>query len=164
MQEGFACDGAMTVSTALLADHEWTIDALVRLMEGQWSGWYRPGGASARDDLVARLHRDQLPLGIVAFVDGQPVGACALTVSSGGLVTDQTPWLGGLIVATDHRRRGVGSRLLQRAASEANRLGHGTLFALTAEARQLFDHQNWSVLETIALHGEPHSIYATPTA
>ncbi|AVF02866.1 hypothetical protein C4375_03360 [Devosia sp. I507] len=154
----------MTIRTALLADHANAIKAIARLMEEEWSDWYRPGYASAAQDLQARMQRDRLPLGLVALADEQAVGTCALTATSGGLETERTPWLGGLLVAPAHRRRGVGKALLQRSQEEAGRLGFDRIYALTAAAHALFLHEGWELVETIILDDEPHGIYAIATA
>lgn len=154
----------MSVSTALLADAHGVIDQIAALMEQEWPDWYRGGQASARDDLVARQQRDVLPLGLVALAEGQAVGACALTVSSGGLITERTPWIGGLVVAPAFRRLGVASALLERGRQEAGRLGHDALFALTATAYPLFRQQGWAPIETIEIAGAAHGIYTIAVA
>ena len=147
------------ITTGLLIDHEATVSDLAALLERQWPDWYNPRGASARADLCDRLERNRLPLGILAFADGAVVGTCALTAGSGGLVTERSPWLGGLVVDPVFRRRGVGRALLARAKLEAKRLGHARLHALTAEALDLFDADGWRLLDMVRLNGEAHAVY-----
>ncbi|UXN73789.1 GNAT family N-acetyltransferase [Devosia sp. A8/3-2] len=151
----------MTVTTALLIDHEDAIGTPVALYEAQWPDWYNARSASARADLSERLQRDRLPLGIVALRDGVALGACALTASSGGLVTERSPWIGGSVVDPQARRQGVAALLLERARQEARRLGHGRLYALTADAVQLFERQGWVQTDVILMSGEPHRIFTT---
>ncbi|PXA99188.1 hypothetical protein DMC47_04665 [Nostoc sp. 3335mG] len=152
----------MPITTGLLVDHADAASELVGLMEAEWSDWYNPRGASARADLAERMERNRLPLGLVAFVDGELAGTCALTATSGGL-TERSPWLGGLLVAPRLRRHGVGLALLERARIEARRLGHLRLHALTAEARHLFERAGWQLSENVDLQGDPHGIYVTMT-
>lgn len=149
------------ITTALLIDCEDALSGLAALMERQWPDWYNPRGASARGDLSERMERDRLPLGIVAFADGVLAGGCALTSGSGGLVTERSPWIGGLLVDPALRRGGVGLALLARAKVEARRLGHRRLHALTAEARELFERDGWRLAETTSLHGAVHGIYVS---
>ena len=111
------------------------MEPLVALMEGEWPDWYNPRGASARADLSERAQRNGLPLGLVALDDGMAVGTCALTMSSGGLVTERSPWLGGLLVHPAYRRRGIGGQLLERARSEARRFGYKTLVRTDCRGR-----------------------------
>lgn len=148
------------ITTGLLIDHAEVLSDLVDLLESEWADWYYPRGASARADLSERLERNGLPLGIVAFIDGQLAGTCALTVSSGGL-TERSPWLGGLLVEPNLRRRGVGLALIERARSEARRLGFARLHALTAEARDLFEQAGWRLAENVEVGGMWHGIYVT---
>lgn len=148
------------ITTGLLIDHAEVLSDLVDLLESEWADWYNPRGASARADLSERLERNGLPLGIVAFIDGKLAGTCALTVTSGGL-TERSPWLGGLLVEPNLRRRGVGLALIERARSEARRLGFARLHALTAEARHLFERAGWRLAENVEVGGVWHGIYVT---
>ena len=152
----------MTTMTALLVDHPEAIDPLVALFEAEWPGWYNPQGPSARADLSERARRSGLPLGVVALRDGVVVGTCALTASSGGLVTERSPWVGGLLVAPAQRRKGVAAALLDRAKAEARRLGHARLYALTSHAVALFESQGWTMIDTIEVDREPHRVFVTP--
>ncbi|WP_161796955.1 GNAT family N-acetyltransferase [Devosia soli] len=148
----------MNITTGLLIDHDEAMSALVDLYESEWADWYNPRGASARADLAERLERNRLPLGIVAFADGQVAGTCALTATSGAL-TERSPWLGGLLVDPALRRHGVGLALLERARVEAKRLGFSRLHALTAEARELFERAGWRLAENVEVGGKMHGIY-----
>lgn len=148
------------ITTGLLIDHAEVVSDLADLFESEWADWYNPRGASARADLTERLERDRVPLGIVAFLDGRLAGTCALTASSGAL-TERSPWLGGLLVAPNLRRRGVGLALLQRARVEARRLAFSHLHGLTADARDLFERDSWRLAENIEVGGVWHGIYVT---
>jgi GNAT superfamily N-acetyltransferase len=148
------------ITTGLLVDDDEVLSDLVDLFESEWTDWYNPRGASARADLAERLERNRLPLGIVAFADGQLAGTCALTLSSGGL-TERSPWLGGLLVKPNLRRQGVGLALVKRAKTEAKRLGFARLHALTAEARELFVRADWRLVENVEVGGVWHGIYVT---
>lgn len=153
----------MQITTGRLIDHAETIEPLARLMQQQWPDWYRDP-AKARGDLVSRLNDADLPLGLVVFANGRAAGACALTPSSGGLVTDYTPWVGGLLVDPAFRRHGLAAALLGRAVDEARLMGYQRLFALTATALELFDSQGWQQIEAVELDGQAHVIYCTATS
>lgn len=152
----------MTIQTALLVDHPEAIEPLVALFEREWADWYNPQGASARTDLSERARRNGLPLGIVAMRDEVVLGTCALTTSSGGLVTERSPWLGGLLVDPAQRRQGVAAALLERARREAGRLGHRRLHALTADAAALFENEGWRMIDTIEVDRRPHLVFVIP--
>ena len=146
------------ITTGLLVDHDEVLSDLVDLMESEWPDWYNPRGASARADLSERLERNRLPLGVVAFADGELAGTCALTASSGGL-TERSPWLGGFVVRPALRHQGIGLALIARAEAEARRLGFSRLHALTADAGAIFERAGWRLVERIEMHGVSHGIY-----
>lgn len=149
----------MTTTTALLIDHGEAITELADLLDDEWPDWYNPRGASARADLAERMARDRLPIGIVAFADGVVAGTCALAARSGGLVTERSPWLGGLVVAPAQRGKGVGTALLKRTRLEARRLGHERVYALTATAQKLFLREGWRLVDMVSLGGEAHEVF-----
>lgn len=152
----------MPITTGLLIDHGEAVTPLAELLEDEWPDWYNPRGASARADLAERMARDRLPLGIVAFVDGAVAGTCALASRSGGLVTERSPWLGGLVVAPAYRNRGVGSALLARTRAEARRLGYERVYALTATADALFSRAGWRLVDTVLVGKDPHAVFVAP--
>lgn len=154
---------SVTLKTGLLIDHPETLSPLADLYEAQWPQWYNAKGASARADLSERVRRDALPLGIVAFIEGGIAGTCALTASSGGGVTERSPWVSGLLVRPRDRHRGVGQALLERAAHEASRLGHRRIYALTADADLLFIRAGWIEIDRIDLSGVRHAVYSSLT-
>lgn len=151
------------ITVELLADRPEALPRLITLFETQWSEWYGAGRHSARFDLTARLQRDALPLGLVAVIDGTAVGTAALTETSGGITRPPVPWLGGLLVDPTHRRKGVARALLRCARSEALRLGHSELLALTAHADALFSAEGWTEIEAVTLPDGPHRIYRART-
>ena len=155
------------VAIALLAQQVGAIDQLALLMEASWPDWYGEQGHSARRDLEDRCRTTGLPLGLVALWDGEAVGTCALVETSGGLKramdNKPLPWLGGLLVRPDLRRRGIGAALLGAARQIAGRDGHSRLLALTAIADSLFVASGWTLSQDLWLEGTAHRIYIAST-
>lgn len=131
----------------LLADRPDLIGALAAAYEDEWPGWYGQPGNSAQADLAARLRRDELPLCLIAVEAGRAVGACALKTDGGPIETDLLPWLGALWVDPTFRRRGIATKLIERALVEAARLGFAQLHASTHEAMPLFHALGWHLRE-----------------
>lgn len=129
----------------LLADRPDLVGALAAAYEREWPGWYCQQGNSAEGDLRARLRRDGLPLGLVAVEAGRAVGACALKTDGGPIETNDLPWLGALWVDPECRRRGIATKLIDRALIEAARLGFATVHASTHEAMPLFHALGWKL-------------------
>jgi Acetyltransferase (GNAT) family len=61
--------------------------------------------------LKAHMNRDQLPIAWVAHANGQLLGTAALRIHDLEERKDLSPWLGGVFVGSQFRRRGIGARL-----------------------------------------------------
>ena len=148
----------------LLAERPELLLPLARAYEREWPEWYLAGGASAEADLRQRSNTGTLPLGLVAHVDGAPVGACALTREAGPIETELTPWLGGLWVHSEWRRKGIASAMVRRAASEARRLGYDRVYTLTVNAEGLMRRLGWREIDRANAEGQSWAILLRETA
>ena len=72
--------------------------------------------------------------------------ACALRAESIDSHRHLTPWLAALLVAPEHRRRGIGTALIAAIEDEARRLGHGRLYVGTDEAG-LVERRGWRAFD-----------------
>jgi predicted N-acetyltransferase YhbS len=147
----------------LLADRPDLVAPLADAYEREWPGWYCRGQASASADLQARVRREGLPLGLVALEDEVPVAACALVTTGGPIESTLLPWLGGLLVLPEWRRRGIASLLIDRAVIEARRQGHAMLYASTHHGAPLFHRLGWRRRETYRTADGPLDIFETPS-
>jgi len=147
----------------LLADQPELVAALAGAYARAWPDWYGQPGNSAADDLTARLRRDGLPLGLVAIEANTAVGACALVTTAGPIETGELPWLGALWVDPARRRRGIATRLIERAAVEAARQGFRMLYATTHEAMPLFQALGWRWRETRQTMDGPLAVFERAT-
>lgn len=98
--------------------------------------------------LQERLHRDQLPLTLVAMEGETVIGTVSLIHCDMETRPDLSPWLASLYVAPDRRRRGVGSALLEAALQEAKRLGIDSLFLFTDRCEALYVKHGWQKIES----------------
>jgi predicted N-acetyltransferase YhbS len=57
------------------------------------------------------MQTDSLPLALVASTDGELLGMGALREHDLPSHEEFTPWLGGMFVLPQHRRKGVGAAL-----------------------------------------------------
>src|SRR5712691_7502498 len=58
-----------------------------------------------------------------------------------------SPWLSGVFVAPEHRRRGIGAALVERVVQEARALGIPLLYLYTPGSGSLYLRLGWSVME-----------------
>ena len=114
---------------AHLIDAPGAAPVLARWFVAEWGPWYGPGGdGDAEADLAACRVRDALPLCLVALGPGDVVlGTAALRDESVGSELGVGPWLAGLLVAPEHRGRGVGAALVAAIEGEAANLGFAAI-------------------------------------
>jgi predicted N-acetyltransferase YhbS len=124
------------------------LPVLVRWFVEEWGPYYGPEGpGDAEADLRAARHRDQLPICLVALdAAGDVTGTVALRVESIVSHRHLTPWLAALLVAPEHRRRGIGSALVAAIEGEARRLGHKRLYVGTDESR-FVERRGWRAFD-----------------
>jgi GNAT superfamily N-acetyltransferase len=67
---------------------------------------------------------------------------------------DLDPWLGGLLVLPEWRKRGVGTMLMRRAIEEARRLNVPRLYLWTSSAEGLYHKLGWQVVERTEYFGK----------
>jgi predicted N-acetyltransferase YhbS len=102
--------------------------------------------------------RDQIPTTYVAVEQRQPVGSVTLVEHDMAIWLDLSPWLAGLYVQLQSRRRGVGSALVRHALQQVYYLGFPALYLYTHPARPFYEHLGWEVLEERSYHERPVTI------
>ena len=139
------------VRTILLADMPQAIPVLARWFVAEWGPYYGPAGpGSAEQDLRSCCNRDGIPLALVALDgNGTAIGTVALKPESVASHRHLGPWLAALLVAPEHRGRGIAAALVAAIEQEARRLGFTEIYTgATGLVRG-----GWHPLE-----GEAHSL------
>jgi predicted N-acetyltransferase YhbS len=67
--------------------------------------------------------------------------------------SDLSPWLSGVIVKPEYRRKGVGSALVRRVEREAAELGAGTLYLQTHDKEAYYAALGWRPAERCRYKG-----------
>ncbi len=137
-----------------LFDHQEFIPTLAQWHHNEWS-YLRPGDSvQAR---IKRLHdccgRDGLPAAVVAFTDGTVLGSAMLVAHDMDTRPDLSPWLAGVFVAPEHRRRGIGAALVRGIIEDANLLGFQRLYLYTPSTEQFYARLGWSAVEWTSYRG-----------
>jgi GNAT superfamily N-acetyltransferase len=102
--------------------------------------------------LNAHMNRDQLPIAWIAHANGQLLGTAALRVHDLEGREDLTPWLGGVFVAAQFRRRGIGAALCAIVEDAARSRRIQTLYLFTLDKQTWYSRQGWKVLGPCVWH------------
>ena len=84
---------------------------------------------------------------LVAIVNGKPVGTCLLVESEIEPNHDVSPWLAGLFVVPEHRRKGAGAVLVRAIEDQARQRQFSRLYLYTTEAVGFYERLSWEVLD-----------------
>jgi len=105
------------------------------------------------EKLRSHMNKDELPIAWVAHSEGEPLGMAALRVHDLEGREDLTPWLAGVFVLPEHRRRGVASSLCRIVEEKAWMLGVETLYLFTTDQQSLYSRLGWRFLDKAAWRG-----------
>lgn len=150
-------------SIAKLGEHPEALPALQRLLEAEWPEYYGPSGpGDARADLLRYSGETRLPIGFVAFLDGEPCGLAVLKAEPLPALPHLAPWASAGLVAPSCRRRGIGARLLAALEEQARQLGFDAIHSGTNTANSLLEREGWQLLQQVAHEGTTLSVYRKP--
>lgn len=149
----------------LLSDHPHLIPSLA-------NQWYETLGKSwvpnatiqsAEERFISHLNHDRLPLAYVMLDDQQnPIGMVCLRVNE-SIRTELTPWLGGLFIHPDHRRRGHGEKLINCVKQQTKVMNFNKLYLLTFDPSlpTWYARLGWELLDNDTFLGKPIVIMET---
>jgi N-acetylglutamate synthase-like GNAT family acetyltransferase len=130
-----------------LIDYPEYVPQLAQWLFKQWSSILGEKTLEARiEKLNAHMNRDQLPIAWVAHANGQVFGTAALRVHDLEGREDLTPWLGGVFVGPQFRRRGIGEALCATVENAARFRRVQILYLFTLDKQGWYSRQGWTVL------------------
>jgi len=100
------------------------------------------------------LGRRQIPTTFIALEGEELLGSASLVKWDMDTKPELTPWLASVYVAPQHRNKGLGTALVERAVEEARALGVETLYLFTPDRESFYAHMGWEVLERTEYVGE----------
>jgi N-acetylglutamate synthase-like GNAT family acetyltransferase len=161
------CIDMRGVQISYLIDYPEYIPQLAQWLFEEWDAILGEKTVEARiKKLNAHMNRDQLPIAWVAHADGQLLGTAALRVYDLEGRKDLTPWLGGVFVGAEFRRRGIGAALCGTVEDAARTRGIQSLYLFTLDKQEWYLRQGWTLLAPCVWHERPGDIMSKtlPTA
>ncbi len=142
-----------------MADHQEVVPILATWIYDEWSYLYPE---MTLQDVVSflreRVNKEKLPLTLVAFEAGEPVGTVSLKMFDMETRSDLSHWLTSLYVVKPWRRRKIGSRLVETAEKKAVELEIRKLFLFTTDVALpglFYSKLGWIVKEKTIYHSCP---------
>ena len=147
------------VRISYLVDYPEYIPQLAQWLFEEWGAILGEKTLETRiKKLNAHMNRDQLPVAWVAHANGQLLGTAALRVNDLEGREDLTPWLGGVFVGAQFRRRGIGEALCATVENAARSRGIQTLYLFTLDKQAWYSRQGWRVVAPCVWHERPGDI------
>ena len=141
------------VKISYLIDYPEYLPRLAQWLFDQWGSILGEKNLEARiKKLNAHMNRDQLPIAWVAHANGQLLGTAALRVHDLEGREDLTPWLGGVFVGPDFRRRGIGATLCTTVEDAARSRGTQTLYLFTLDKQEWYSCMGWTLFAPCLWH------------
>ena len=149
----------MDLQIDYLADHAELFPTVGGWIYGEWSDIMPYDSLETwQSDFRRRVRRDEVPTTVVAFADGEPAGSASLTVRDLPSHMHLTPWMAEVYVRPEFRERGIGSALVKRIESEAERQGVEVLFLYTFDREAFYERLDWDLMERDRMQGKPIAI------
>jgi N-acetylglutamate synthase-like GNAT family acetyltransferase len=138
----------MELEIDYLADHVDAIPTLARWHHDQWASSMPELTIAEREKRFrARATTGAVPTGFVAVADGRVVGMACLVECDLESHAHLSPWLATVLVAPNHRGRGIGSALCRRVTEEARLLGFARVYLFTLDKQDLYRRLGWWTVE-----------------
>lgn len=130
-------------------------EALPFVAEQLFNQWFSSRPGWTLEGLLAQMRQgknDAIPVGLVAFIDGEPAGTVSLLEKDLEECGDLRPWLAGLLVFPKYRERGAGRALVEDLMRVAEQLGEREVYLWT-EIPALYAKFGWQIVPEVSGEG-----------
>jgi len=134
----------------LLKDNLQYFDEVLQLSEREWEGLF------SKEKWIALL---------TPYKYGDKISSCFLAIEKNELLGFATirekvhniphlsPWLFILYVKEQHRKKGIGRKLIEKVEDLARELGYRTIYLGTEDKAEYYKKLNWTELEPLNVNG-----------
>ena len=149
-----------TINISFFADHPEYLESLAPHISEHWRPIIGHEKIESRVKKL-RLHMsyNTLPIAWVADTGSQVLGTAALRVCDLPGYEHLTPWLGGVYVLPQFRRRGIGTKLCLTVEQYAKHIeGIEKLYLFTLDQKKWYESLGWSTFAPCSWHGHAGEI------
>ena len=129
-----------------------------------WEEFWHFGGYTLQETLDAVLtsvSAAAMPRTFILLDNGEPVGTASLAQDDLDTRPDLSPWLAGVIVIPQARRKGYATHLVAAVEDEARAQGVKTLWLYTHTAEHIYARIGWITVERfLRQHGPTKKRFA----
>jgi GNAT superfamily N-acetyltransferase len=134
-----------------------------------WQAWWKDGGhplAYISGRLRQNLNAEPIPIALVAHDGAAFLGTASVIASDLEERPQYTPWVAAVWVEPQHRARGIGGALVERAARDCFALGIRRAYLCARPARMgFYQRLGWIPIERdVGAHGLTVFIRDTATS
>jgi GNAT superfamily N-acetyltransferase len=150
-----------SVVVAPMAEHHAHLPLVAEWFVSEWPNWYGPGGPGNVSADVAAFAESEtiLPVGVLAFLKGRPVGAGALKAESITSHKHLSPWAAAGYVVPELRGQGIGSALLASLVAKGRAMGYETIYCGTSTAQSLLMRCGWQAIDSMVVEGKQLTVF-----
>lgn len=149
------------ITIGSLANYQHHIPELAKLWYENIGQCWSPSTTleQAEQKLISHCNVNQLPMTLVAFEAGMPIGMASLRIND-GIRPDLKPWLGGLAVSKQHQHKGIGKQLVNAIKFKSKEVGYSTLYLLTFDKTipGWYESLGWEIIGIDHLIGHPVTV------
>lgn len=139
-----------------LKHHADSIPLIAEWYYREWKAMYVASGMSFEDvkrSIESRANTGRIPLGVVALDGGRVIGTGCLKAHDMDTRNELTPWLAGIYVELEQRRKGIGSKLVITLEGIAKNLGTQRLYLYTPQSAGFYTRLGWAEYERTTYKG-----------
>lgn len=126
-------------------------DSLPILAKWHQDEWYFLEPTETLQDRMARMERclgDILvPSIFIAKENNALLGSAAIIEHDMDTRLDLSPWLAGVYVSENYRKKGIGSKLVLHVMDQAKKNGFNTLYLYTLKHSDFYRKLGWTVMQ-----------------
>lgn len=138
-----------------LADRPDFVPQVIAWWHTTWADRMGPDIPALEKQLLESLHRERLPIHILAIQDGRPVGTAVLKMQElAEFFPDRQFWLGSVFVDTEYRGGQIASAMTMKIVELAQARGLPHLYLQTVDlSGGLYARLGWQPVERFYFRG-----------